>query len=356
LALGFAAVRLGDQCKFTRKHLAYLAAGLAWPFLITFAYFFSQHAFPAMLADWLWPLQHYSAANHVRYGYASWSEDTRHLLWETGTWKIRLFTLFVVSPTFLVPVLPLAAIALFVYWAHRSVRKQASPSKAAYYCVITGAQAGLLLSIVAARADILHFMYLLPLYGLLLAWILDGRDIPGRWFKAVHPLLSAFLILAFLAFAMPLLLRAVNVPYRAETRRGVIAMPAEDTVLAYTQAQVAPGSTMLVYPYLPLYNYFTATFSPVAYDFFQPGMNTAEQGRTILNELASGRVHVVLFEPLFPQKISSSWPGTPLRAIAQDPVADYIVTHYRTCQILHSPEDWKFWFMVRKEDACLLVR
>lgn len=352
LSLGLVALWMGNQSKLSRRELIFMAAGLVWPFLITFAYFFSQHAFSAMLADWLWPLQHYSAANHVRYGYSSWSENTRHLLWETGGWKIRLFRLFVISPTFFVPVLPLAATTLFFYWTNRSVRRQASPRKAAYYCVVTGVLAGLLVSIVAVRADIIHFMYLQPLYGLLLAWIFDGRDIPGRLFRTVQPVLSAFLILAFVGFAMPLLLRAVEPPNKMGTRRGVITMPAEDTVLAYTKAHVAPGSTMLVYPYLPLYNYFTETFGPAGLDFFQPGMNTMEQGRAILNELKAGRVQVVVYEPLFPEKIPSSWPGTPQADIAQDPVADYIVEHYRICKTLESPAHWRFLYMIRGDMEC----
>lgn len=356
LILGFAVLWWSDSFKPNRKHFMVLAAGLLWPFLLTFAYFLSQRAIPPMLADWFWPLQHYSTANHVRYGFASWSEENRHQLWETASWKMRLFTLFALSPTFLVPVLPLIAVALFFYWVCRSFRKQAPAYQVAYYCIVTGILTGLLLSIVAGRADILHFMYLQPLFGLLLAWILDGRDIPGRLFKGVQPALTAFLILAFLVFAMPLLLRAVNLRYRIETRRGVIEMPTEDTVLAYTQPRVAPGSNMLVYPYLPLYNYFTATFSPAPYDFFQPGMNTAEESRTILNELRSGHVSAVLFEPQFMEKISSSWPGTPESAIAQDAVADYIVSHYRICRILSSPEEWRFLFMVGKEEPCPIAQ
>ncbi len=352
LILGLAILWWDGLFKPGRRHFMYLTAGLLWPFLLTFTYFASQHAIGSMLADWLWPLQHYSAANRVRFGFASWSEETRRQLWETASWKIRLLTLFVLSPTFFVPILPLLAVVLFLYWSYRARAKTALPDKAAYYCIVTGTLAGLLLSIVAGRADILHFMYLQPLYGLLLAWIFDGRDIPGRLFRAVQPALSAFLILAFLVFGMPLLLRAINLPYRVETRRGTIKMPIEDTVIPYTQAHVAPGSSLLVYPYLPLYNYFTATFGPAPYDFFQPGMNTPEQGRAILNELTSGRVRVVLFEPLFPQKIPSSWPGTPLSAIAQDPVADYIVHRYRTCKILESPEQWRFLFMIRRDMEC----
>jgi 4-amino-4-deoxy-L-arabinose transferase-like glycosyltransferase len=356
LGLGFAVLYLGDRRRFglSRAATGYIAAGLAWPFLITFGYFFSQHSLQPMLADWLWPLQHYSTANGVRYGYQNWSESTRHTLLGTGSWSLRLFNAFVISPSFLVPVLPVVAVALFFYRTHELLWKRVSQANLAYYVVITGALSGLLLSIVVVRADIIHFMYLQPLYGILLAWIFDGRDIPGRLFKAAHPVLTTILVLAFLAFAVPLLLRALNTPYHAETRRGTIATPAQDTVVEYVQSQVAPGSTLLVYPYLPLYSYFTATFNPAGYDFFQPGMNTAEQGRTILEELRSARVPWVLFEISFAQKIPSSWPGTPLGAIVRDPVADYIVHNYRTCRILQSPEKWKFLFMVRKEIACPL--
>ena len=352
LLLGLGALRISDQLALDRKHLGWLVAGLAWPFLVTFAYFISQRAFSAMMADWLWPLQHYSAANRVRYGFASWSEATRQLLWETGSWKLRLFRLFVISPAFLVPALPLALVALFSDWTFRSVRKQAPSYQSAYYLLVTGVLAGLLLSIVTVRADIIHFMYMQPLYGLLLAWILDGRDIPGRLFKALHPILSALLVLAFLLFAVPLLLRAVNARSILQTRRGVVTTPQPDTVLAFTQAHVEAGGSLLVYPYLPLYNYFTATFSPAPLDYFQPGMNTAEQGQMILNELKSGRVRVVLFEPQFPMKIPSSWPGTPWSAIAQDPITDYIAAHYRVCRALESPEQWRFLYMVRGDVAC----
>jgi hypothetical protein len=352
LVFGFGAVALANLHKVNRAHLAWLVAGLTWPFLITLAYFISQHALSAMLADWLWPLQHYSAANRVRYGYSSWSEDTRQMVWESGSWPMRLFKLFVISPIFFVPVLPLLAIVLFVWWGLRSIRKEADPAKSAHYCVVTGVLAGLLISIVAVRADIVHFMYLQPLYGLLLTWIFDGRDIPGRLFRAAHPILSGLLVVAFLLFAAPLLLRVLNAPHKLETRRGVVMTPAADSVLPFTLAHVEPGATLLVYPYLPLYNYFTATVSPVPYDYFQPGMNTSEQADAILEELKSGGATAVLFEPQFALKIPSSWPGTPEDAILRDPVADYIAAHYRVCAIRKSPEEWRFWYMVRGDLAC----
>jgi hypothetical protein len=136
------------------------------------------------------------------------------------------------------------------------------------------------------------------------------------------------------------------------TRRGVVITGRKDTVIDYVQAHVPAGETIFVYPYLPLYYYLTGTFSPGRYDYFQPGMHAREQAEEIVGELATGRVGVVLFETNFLDKVSNSWPGTPLKAIAADPVADYIARNYRACRVLTSPAEWRFLFMVRKELAC----
>jgi len=265
---------------------------------------------------------------------------------------MRVLKAVAISPCFLIPVLPPIAVGLLVYWMVQMWRQRAPQAKCAYYVLLSAALSGLLVSLVIARADIIHFMYLQPLFCLVLAWIVDGRDIPGRVFKAMSPFLNAYVAIAFLAFSMPLLMRAVRAPYKVETRRGVITMPANDTVIEYVQAHVAPGETILVYPYLPLYYYLTETVGPTHYEYFQPGMNTNEQSREMLSQLASRRVRVVLFESSFAEKIPYAWPGTPLPAIANDPVVDYIVGNYRTCRILKSPEDWRFLFMIRKDLAC----
>jgi hypothetical protein len=61
---------------------------------------------------------------------------------------------------------------------------------------------------------------------------------------------------------------------------------------------------------------------------------------------------VVLFEPGFNQKIANSWPNTPLRFIANDPVGDYLLAHYHSCRVLKSAVAWRFLFMVRKDLPC----
>ena len=48
-----------------------LALGFAWPFALTFSYFAAKHGLREMLADWVWPLFHYSVANNLPYGYVT---------------------------------------------------------------------------------------------------------------------------------------------------------------------------------------------------------------------------------------------------------------------------------------------
>jgi 4-amino-4-deoxy-L-arabinose transferase-like glycosyltransferase len=354
LAIGLTAITLLDRQSnlWHGSHVLGLVAGLIWPFVITLAYFATQESTALMIADWFWPLHHYSLANRVPYGYQNWSESTRHLLFDTGPLPVRLVTILAVSPCFLIPLLPLIAVGLLVYWIFQMWRVRARRSVSAYYVLVCAAVSGLLVSVVIGRADIIHFIYLQPLFCLVLAWMVDGRDIPGRVFRVWKPVFIAYLATAFLLFSIPLLMRAVGAPHRVETRRGVIAAPAKDTVVKYVQAHTVSNETILVYPYLPLYYYLTDTYSPTRYEYFQPGMHTPEQAGEALSALAAKRVRVVLFEASFWEKISNSWPSTPPVAISDDLIAGYIQREYHNCQILNSPSDWRFLFMVRKDLPC----
>ncbi len=353
LGLGFLAIFLLQRRPLpSRGQILAMTFGLAWLFVITFAYFATQHATSTMLADWLWPLQHYSRANRVPYGYQNWSDETRHLLFHTGSLPMRLVKVLAVSPCLWIPAIPLIGVGLLGYWIVQNRARRASDEKSAYYIIVTAAFAGLFLSVAVVRADIIHFMYLQPLNCLVLAWLLDGRDLRGRLFKSARPLLGGYVVIALCLFGIAPLVGAASAANQVATRRGVVTTRGKDTVIDYVQVHVPAGETILVYPYLPLYYYLTGTFSPSRYDYFQPGMHTEEQADEIIAELASRRVKVVLFETSFAEKIPRAWPDTPLSAIAHDPVADYIERNYHRCIVLNSPDDSSFAFMVRKDLGC----
>ena len=327
--------------------------GFAWPFAITFAYLTTQHAISSMLTDWVWPLQHYSRANHVPYGYQNWSDDSRKLLFGTGSVLQRLLKVGSISPLLWIPALPLVAAVLFVCWIIQARRRMADNRTLAYYLIITASFLGLSLSTAVVRADIIHFMYLQPLNCLVLAWLMQGTDIPGRFIKSAKPFLAVYIVTALLLFGLAPLLADLSASNEVTTRRGVLKAIEKDSVVNYVQQHVPAGETILIYPYLPLYYDVTDTFSPTRYDYFQPGMHTKEEADEIIGELGSRRVKTVLFEISFPEKIPHAWPGSPLSAIIDDPVADYLVRNYRTCSTLKSPMNWYFIFMIRRDLACL---
>ncbi|MBV9183364.1 MAG: glycosyltransferase family 39 protein [Acidobacteria bacterium] len=351
LGLGFLVLFFAD-IRSTRRSLALGACGLACPIIFTFAYFATHHIVRVMVASWLWPLNHYTRANHVIYGYQNWSEQARALLFHTGAPWIRVLKVLAVSPGLLVPTLPLITVGLWVWSLYRCYR--AAVSKAiCYYVFVCSTLIGLLASVVVARPDMLHFMYLAPFWYVVLGWILGSPHFNHRRLLAARPALIAYTAIAFGLFALALFLNSSAAHYRIETRRGEIKTGNRDSVIDYVQSHIPRNQELLVYPYLPLYNYLTQTRSPSRFDYFQPGMNASDQAEEIIAALKSRNQQAVLFEPWFTEKIPNSWPATPLTEIAKDPIADFIVRNYRVCQMLVSPQGWRFDYMVPKLARCM---
>ncbi len=348
ILMGFARPRL----HFTRAQWIALVAGLAWPFIVTLTYFGSQHALPALMADWSWPLHHYTKSNDVPYGYQDWSGATRQRMFYSGSRGQRLITLLAVTPCFVIPVLPILAMILLVYWLLEWKRGRLPQDRAAYYILSCCTLAGLLPSILIVRANIIHFVYLIPLFYLPLAWIVEGTDLRGSLTRSLKPAIIMGLLVLFSAVGMALFLRAKDANSALRTRRGELRAAKPDAVIEYTQAHVPPGSKVLIYPYRPLYYYVTDTISPTPYEYIQAGMHTGEQEEEVIRDLAADGTRVVLFEPGFAQTIPNSWPNTPIQFIANDPVADYILQHYRSCRVMNSAGETRLLFMVRKDLTC----
>lgn len=346
-------VALGKRRYMHARDLMVFAAGFFWPWIMTFSYFASQHAVKVMLQDWFWPLLHYTKSNHVVYGYQNWTPDARKAILHSGPMWVRICKYIAVSPGFMVPLLPLAALVCLAYWSVR-VRKSKKDRWAAakYYVLVSAALSGLLLSVIIVRADIAHLMDVAPLWYVVLAWILGSPDFQSNLLKKVRPSLIFYFCLSFGLMSLALMLNINGTKNRIQTRRGVVMTAGGDTVIDYVQAHTTAGSELLVYPYLPLYNYLTETESPTRLDFSQAGMNTPEQARETISDLESKKIHSVLFEPDFAGKFATSWPETPLRDIANDPVGDFIIRNYRVCASLTTPQGWRFQFMARKQENC----
>src|SRR5947207_2433582 len=147
----------------------------------------------------------------------------------------------------------------------------------------------LLVSVIIVRADILHFMYLAPLWYVVLAWILGAQGVRSELLNAIRVPLVAFTAASFGLLSMAVLFAATGARNHVQTRRGVIATGSSETSIEYIQSHVAPNGQLTIYPYLPLYNYLTDTRSPSRFDYFQPGMNTPEQAQEIIGSLVGSK-------------------------------------------------------------------
>jgi hypothetical protein len=353
MLLALLLLRIGPvKIAFSRSALFGALLGFGAPLLATFAYFGAHQSTGVMVQNWLWPLRHYTRANHVAYGYQNWSDAERAAIFHAGPLWTRAVKVLAVSPDFLIPMLPLIGLILLICFAVQLWRNKNTSGNMQYYILVCSVSSGLLVSVVMTRADILHFIYLAPILYVVLSWVLDTKDLSSGLLQAVRPYLVGYVAIAFGLLGAAVLLSSTGAHNRIGTRRGTIITAGRDSVLEYVESRIPAESELLVYPYLPLYNYLTATRSPSGYDYFQPGMNTREQAQEILAALKSSHSRAVLFEPWFAEKIADSWPRTPPRAIAEDPVADYIAEHYQVCKMLGSGGGWRFHFMVRKQDSC----
>jgi hypothetical protein len=330
------------------------AAGFAIPLALTFAYFASQHATKAMLEAWFWPLRHYSAVNRLAYGTVPMSAQDIRDLYATTSWALRALVLTFSAPMFLISALALLVFASTFYAV--AIRRSAAPSRALEVRVLGGCIfAGVFLSTLATgRADLNHLIYLTPLFMYLVPSVLDIDHHGSPLFRETRPVIACLLLFSFVGFGMVTLLKAVAPAAKTETRRGMVRLAYPDEVLAYVQHNVTAGQHLYVHPYQASYSFMTATVNPTRMNFLQPGMNTADQYEMTIADLAADRPPFVLFDPNLADKISSVWPSTPAEDLAKDPVADYILQHYRTCRFLNSnpPQLWSFYYMVRKDLSC----
>jgi 4-amino-4-deoxy-L-arabinose transferase-like glycosyltransferase len=354
LAVGFVILSyaLGGRALFNGKRLAALTLGLVLPVFVTLLYFGIEHCLRPMFADWLWPLKHYNSVNLVPYGYLPLSPSEWHTMY-SGSLLWRLFALFTLTPTFVVPVLPILALILLGCRLFALRERCECNQEHAYYVLICSCIAGLLLSVLVARPELSHMMYLAPVLYLVLCWIFEGKAFGGAFLPAARRLITVYVLLSFASFGLALLLSAANARQTLKTGRGTLRTTNQDTVVPYVRAHVPEGTQIFVYPYQPLYYYLTGSDNVTSYDFLYPGYNTRRQFRQAAQQLGTGRPTTVLLAPSFMDLAPTVFPGTPLRVLARsDPMVSQIFSRYRPCKMLKSAEGFSYVFMMRKDLSC----
>ena len=356
LGVGFLLIaRFGGRPNLLRRpNLTVLYAGLAWPAVLTFVYFASQHGLYQMIEDWLWPLEHYSLANRLPYGYISLSFEGWETLYGSGSVLRTLFYMSLTSPFFVVPFLPFLALALLVLAVYRMRREDPPSAVNSYYVLVCACGLGLVLGTVATgRPEADHLIYVAPPLLLVLSAFLSGQVLNSRLLREAQALLLVFFLVSFTAFGMVFLLSGpLSAKQFLATRRGRIKLPCCDTVIPYMERHIPRGEEIFVYPYQPLYYFLTATSSPTKFDYLQLGLHSEDQIGEALAQLAAHPPRMMVWAPAFNTiTIPGVWPATPQKVLSQDVIRDYILARYRPCRTLSS-EKVPYVFLVRKDLAC----
>ena len=350
IVIGFALVHfLRRDQRFIGSTWKNMIAGFLFPLAVTSTYFLSHGALRQAISDVLWPLRHYTSANSIPYGYITMSPEQFDTL-RSASAPMKLFFALTLSPMILVSAIPIFGIMIWLFHVAKPYHSPQSP----IYILLGSALFGLWLSFLAGRRDPGHIIYMLPLFAIIIAWIVDARDLPIYFLHAARPLVFVGMLLVFSLFGISELFSPLNAHDFLNTRRGLLKTTGMDSVFPYVQAHLKPGDKLFVYPYQPLYYFLTATSNPTSYDYLQPGMNSDDQLDETIQQLERDHTQTLLFTS-FNEIIHIPWPNTPLSVVGrEDPLALYIVRHYRTCANLRSTTngDWVWLYMVRMGADC----
>lgn len=350
LLLGFLLLRVRLQRQeISGRNLMWMGIGLVSPLALTAAYFALHHGVAPMATSVLWPLRHYTRANHLPYGYITTSIHEWNALL-TSPWSQRWVYYFIFSIIFIIcafPVFVVLAAALSLFARRPDLPREQLSLLTLGAAVVLGS----LLSVEATRPDFHHITFLAPLFFFLLPWIYGAWRASFPSLRKAAPVVLIYLLIGFAGYGLTLRKAVAACTHVLHTRRGTVFAREASETIPLIQANFPPGSRLLVHPYLPLYLYLTRTESPLSYDYFQPGMHTPEQFQEAVHQLAQSKLPAVFLQWNFPLKIPGAWPNTPSSAL-KDPVTDYIVVNYRLCRLLDANTQTGFLFMVRKDLDC----
>jgi 4-amino-4-deoxy-L-arabinose transferase-like glycosyltransferase len=341
-----------DRQRWKLRHLVFFLIGVAMPCLLVIGYFARQHALSPMLAAWAWPFQHYSAVNKLPYGFLIWNPGLREVL-RSGSLSVRVVTLISVSPMILIACLPLLVVALWFAVLVRVLLKKSERTPLVAFIVLTGSvvSSSLLAMVATGRPDFFRLIYLTPLFFPLVPMLFDSRLVWMPSLAKLQPVLAVLLLISFSLCDLVVTWSARQHVSTVISRRGIIHSNEVEELLPYMQAHIAPGARILIYPYMPNYYFLTGTYSATRFEYLQVAMHTRAQFEAAITEVRRDKTPVVIFDLSFRDLVAQAWPATPAEALANDPMGDFVFSHYHACKTLLSARR-PFEYMVRNGLVC----
>jgi hypothetical protein len=278
-----------------------------------------QGALPPMLAQLLWNSSHYAGANYLPYGtlfgqgYAQFFQGAT--LYEL---PVRALVVFgVVVPVLLPPI----AILCFPWWRSTPFLR----------LMFLGGAA--LAASTYPRMDLPHLTYAAPLFYALIAILAASIS----WRKPRNGMFAAATLLA-VVFAWSAVAQHSS-EIALETNVGVIRAARPDAAFVRElQRDVPRGSSLFVFPYLPIASFLTLSQNPTRYSYLQPGMMSDQDEAAALAELRRCPPARVLYFNLDERELLGIWPASDPERLRFRGLEKYLASNYHQVGSIETPK------------------
>jgi hypothetical protein len=340
-----------DPPHWTPRIVAYAVIGSVLPVLGVLCYFGMQRSLPQMFDGWFWSLHHYTGVNKLPYGFMFWGRNLSELLTISSPLE-RLLIVLMSCGMVIAALLPLLVLALAVLVASRLLRNVRATTPAMRFFTLAGAVllGNFLAVLTTSRPDFHRMAFLAPLFFFSLPLLLDERLVRLPALVRAQPLCVVFVLLSFTAVGLIPLNAALHAP-TFRTRAGSVRTDAPEELLPFLEEQVKTGQHVVFYPYEATYPFLIGSVNPLYWDFLQVGMHTPADFAAATRQLERDHTPFVVFDVTFSGLIAHVWPATRAELVAQDPMGDFILAHYRWCKTLRA-RSRPFAFMVRNDLRC----
>lgn len=178
------------------------------------------------------------------------------------------------------------------------------------------------------RRDMMHLIYGSPVLAVFVSLTLV--TIRSRGILVARRVLVGCLALV----AVVLALIANTAQTTVETRRGVVHMFERDEALDFLHTHVAPGDSVFVYPYYPMYYFLANIRNPTRYSILMYHINTEDQFNEVIEALDRERIRFVLWDTFVAGENLTRWfPGYREPPADQQLLERYLTEHYQVVGI-----------------------
>jgi hypothetical protein len=298
-----------------RKMLGPYLAGCAAVSICCAGVLAIQGALRPMLAQLLWNGSHYAGANYLPYG-TLFGRGYTQFFQDATIYELPIRALVVLGVILPILLPPIAALC-FPWW-----RK--TPSLRLLFL------GGAALAISTyPRMDLPHLTYAAPLFYALAAIL--AASIPPPKLRNAMFAAATLLVTVFAWNAMAQHSRETSI----ETNVGTIRAPEEDVVFVRdVQREIPRGSSLFVFPYLPIASFLTLSRNPTRYSYLQPGMMSDRDEADALAELRGNPPARVLYFNLGEQELLGIWPASDPARLRFHGLEKYLAASYHKVGVI----------------------